>query len=104
MLESETIPGLSGSASKLASSRKRAGSDPRAPGSEAPTMVQVLRELGALHAALTHQELPLALQEQALRQLSHLLTASALNSLLLRKDMCCWNRGLQIRSDTPGLH
>ncbi|XP_076135384.1 unconventional myosin-Vb [Alosa pseudoharengus] len=97
MLESETIPGLSGSAAKLVSSRKRAGSDPRAPGSEAPTMAQVLRELGALHAALTRQELPLPLLEQALRQLSHLLVASALNCLLLRKDMCCWNRGLQIR-------
>ncbi|XP_016395799.1 unconventional myosin-Va-like [Sinocyclocheilus rhinocerous] len=27
----------------------------------------------------------------------YLLAASTLNSLLLRKDMCCWNRGLQIR-------
>ncbi|KAL2089906.1 hypothetical protein ACEWY4_014594 [Coilia grayii] len=97
MLESETIPGLSGSAGKLVSSRKRAGSDPRPAGSEAPSMAAVLRELGALHAALSRQELPLALQEQALRQLSHLLAATALNSLLLRKDMCCWNRGLQIR-------
>ncbi|XP_063058130.1 unconventional myosin-Va [Engraulis encrasicolus] len=106
MLESETIPGLSGATKPLVSSRKRAGSDPRAmgavgagggPEAAVASMAAVLRELGLLHAALARQELPLALQEQALRQLTYLMVATALNSLLLRKDMCCWNRGLQIR-------
>ncbi|XP_069551046.1 unconventional myosin-Va [Brachyistius frenatus] len=97
LLESETIPGLSGAAVKLGVSRKRAGSDPRTVGGDAPTMASVLRELGALHAALTHQALPHTLMEQAVHQLTYLICASALNSLLLRKDMCCWNRGMQIR-------
>ncbi|KAM4628733.1 unconventional myosin-Vb [Polymixia lowei] len=95
MLESETIPGLSGS--KLGGSRKRAGSDPRPAGADAPTMASVLRELGALHTALSRQALPPALMEQAFHQLTYLISASALNSLLLRKDMCCWSRGMQIR-------
>ncbi|TSK53659.1 Unconventional myosin-Va [Bagarius yarrelli] len=98
MLESETIPGLSGAVVRLANSRKRAASDPRlAASSDGTSMTTVLRELGALHTALVRQELPFTLLEQAFRQLTHLLTACALNSLLLRKDMCCWNRGLLIR-------
>uniref|UniRef100_UPI003AB09A97 unconventional myosin-Va n=1 Tax=Centroberyx gerrardi TaxID=166262 RepID=UPI003AB09A97 len=95
VLESETIPGLSGV--KLGGSRKRAGSDPRIVGGDAPTMASVLRELGALHTALSHQALPPALMEQTFHQLTYLISASTLNSLLLRKDMCCWNRGMQIR-------
>ncbi|KAK9967525.1 hypothetical protein ABG768_001921 [Culter alburnus] len=98
MLESETIPGLAGSSVKLSGGRKRAGSDPRPPAStEGTTMSAVLRELSALHTALSRQDLPSALLEQAFHQLMYLLAATTLNSLLLRKDMCCWNRGLQIR-------
>ncbi|XP_056134033.1 unconventional myosin-Va [Lampris incognitus] len=97
MLESETIPGLSNSTVKLGGSRKRASSDPRTVGSEAPTMASVLRELGALHTAMSRQALPHTLMEQALRQLTYLISASTINSLLLRKDMCCWSRGMQIR-------
>lgn len=81
----------------MITSRKRAGSDPRAAGGDAPTMASVLRELGALHTALTRQALPLTQMEQAFRQLTYLISASALNSLLLRKDVCCWSRGMQIR-------
>ncbi|XP_070817988.1 unconventional myosin-Va [Chaetodon trifascialis] len=94
LLESETIPGLTSSAVK---SRKRANSDPRRVGGDAPTMALVLRELGALHAALSRQDLPPAHFSQAFHQLTYLISASALNSLLLRKDMCCWSRGMQIR-------
>uniref|UniRef100_A0A6Q2YXS4 Methyl-CpG binding domain protein 3b n=1 Tax=Esox lucius TaxID=8010 RepID=A0A6Q2YXS4_ESOLU len=100
MLESEMIPGLSASGVKLGGSRKRTGSDPRAGergAGEAPSMAAVLRVLGALHMALSRQALPPTVTEQAFRQLTHLLSASALNSLLLRKDMCSWSRGLQIR-------
>ncbi|KAF7668363.1 hypothetical protein LDENG_00016100 [Lucifuga dentata] len=97
MLESETIPGLSGSGVKLGGSRKRAGSDPRPVGGDVPTMASVLRELGAVHSALTCQALPVMLMEQAFHQLTYLISACAFNSLLLRKDMCSWSRGMQIR-------
>ncbi|PWA20938.1 hypothetical protein CCH79_00007291 [Gambusia affinis] len=97
LLESETIAGLSGSAAKLVVSRKRAGSDPRPLGADAPTMALVLRQLGALHTALSRQALPQSLAEQAFRQMTYLICASALNNLLLRKDMCCCSRGMQIR-------
>ncbi|KAJ8419085.1 hypothetical protein AAFF_G00005840 [Aldrovandia affinis] len=91
------IPGLAGSGVKLGGSRKRAGSDSRPAGVEPATMASVLRELGALYTALSRQAFPLTLLEQAFRQLTHLLSATALNSLLLRKDVCSWSRGLQIR-------
>ncbi|XP_068447209.1 unconventional myosin-Va [Clinocottus analis] len=97
LLESETIPGLSGSAGKMGTSRKRAASDPRTVGVDAPTLAAVLRELGDLHTALSRQDLPPALMAQAFNQLTYLISASAFNSLLLRKDMCSWSRGMQIR-------
>lgn len=97
VMESETIPNLSGSGVKQGISRKRAGSDPRPTGSDAPTMAFVLRELGALHTAMTHQALPSTLLEQAYRQLTHYISAASFNSMLLRKDMCCLSRGMQIR-------
>ncbi|XP_056270474.1 unconventional myosin-Vb [Pseudoliparis swirei] len=97
LLESETIPGLSGSAGKLGTSRKRAGSDSRTAGAVAPTLAAVLRELGALHTALSRQDLAPTLMAQAFNQLTFLISNSAFNSLLLRKDMCCWSRGMQIR-------
>ncbi|KAK0133416.1 Unconventional myosin-Vb [Merluccius polli] len=98
MLESETIAGLSSSVGKMSASRKRAGSEPKAMGgADPPTMASVLRELGVLHGALSRQAVPLALMEQAFRQLTYVIAASSLNSLLLRKDVCCWSRGIQIR-------
>ncbi|XP_023699451.2 unconventional myosin-Vb isoform X1 [Paramormyrops kingsleyae] len=97
ILESEMIPSLAASGGKPVGSRKRAGSDAKPGTAEPITMATVLRELGALHAALSRQALPPALLEQAFRQLLHLLAATAFNNLLLRKDMCCWSRGMQIR-------
>ncbi|CAN9500546.1 unnamed protein product [Ophioblennius macclurei] len=97
VMESETIKSQSGSAAKLGMSRKRAGSDPRPPGSDSPTMASVLRELEALHTAMTHQALPNTLLQQAFHQLTHYICAASFNTMLLRKDMCCLSRGFQIR-------
>ncbi|XP_061093823.1 unconventional myosin-Vb [Conger conger] len=103
MLESESIPGLALYVGKPSSSRKRAGSDARTGGAEPASMGAVLKELGALHAAMARQALPLGLLGQAFRQLTHLLSAAALNSLLLRKDLCSCSRGLQIRYNVSQL-
>ncbi|XP_048832593.1 unconventional myosin-Vb isoform X2 [Brienomyrus brachyistius] len=97
ILESEMIPSLAASGGKPVGSRKRAGSDSKSGTAEPITMATVLRELGALYAALSRQALPPTLLEQTFRQLLHLLAATAFNNLLLRKDMCCWSRGMQIR-------
>ncbi|XP_068175280.1 unconventional myosin-Va [Antennarius striatus] len=97
LLESETIQGLSGSAKKLVTSRKRAGLDSRKVGGDTPSMASMLRELEALHSAMSHQDLHLTHMEQAFHQLTYHISTTALNKLFLRKDMCCWSRGLQIR-------
>uniref|UniRef100_A0AAV2L0J9 Unconventional myosin-Vb-like n=1 Tax=Knipowitschia caucasica TaxID=637954 RepID=A0AAV2L0J9_KNICA len=97
LLESESISSLPGSAGKLPLSRKRTSSDPRVVGGEVPNMSSLLRELGALHSAMCRQALAPELMEQAFHQLTHLMCSSAFNSLLLRKDMCSWSRGMQIR-------
>ncbi|KAM9796921.1 unconventional myosin-Va [Syngnathus typhle] len=85
LLEGEDIP---------TGSRRRAGP---AEGADAPTVARVLKELGALHAAMSGQALPAALMEHAFHQLVYFMSASALNSLLLRKDVCSCSRGIHIR-------
>lgn len=99
LLESETI-GFSSSSSKLVASRKRANSDPRVVGGE---MASLLRELGALHAALSRQALPTTQMEQVFHELAYHIAATALNNLLLRKDMCSCSRGMQIRYNVSQL-
>ncbi|TRY62309.1 hypothetical protein DNTS_025855 [Danionella cerebrum] len=94
VLESESIPGLLGSSAR----RRRAGSEPRSPAAaDGASMASVLRELSALQGAVSRQKIPPALQEQLLQRLLFLLCSTSLNSVLLRKDQCCWSRGLHIR-------
>ncbi|XP_058870908.1 unconventional myosin-Vb-like [Acipenser ruthenus] len=104
MLESETIPGLS-SGGKSLGSHKRAASGAREKGEgvQPHTMDSLLRELSSLHHTLSHQALHPEVCRQAFRQISHLLTATTLNNLLLRKDMCSWSKGLQIRYNVSQL-
>ncbi|KAG7269505.1 hypothetical protein CRUP_014747 [Coryphaenoides rupestris] len=96
-------------AGKLGASRKRAGSEPKTPPAAAaaggagggaadpPPWRRCCGSLSVLHGALSRQATPPALVEQAFRQLAYVITACSLNSLLLRKDVCCWSRGMQIR-------
>ncbi|KAK1156948.1 unconventional myosin-Vb-like [Acipenser oxyrinchus oxyrinchus] len=104
MLESETIPGLS-SGGKSLGSHKRAASGAREKGEgvQPHTMDSLLRELNSLHHTLSHHALHPEVCRQAFRQISHLLTATTLNNLLLRKDMCSWSKGLQIRYNVSQL-
>ncbi|XP_031689098.1 unconventional myosin-Vb-like [Oncorhynchus kisutch] len=88
MLESEKIPGLSGSEVKLRGFKKRAGSDPRDRGGPQ-------YGCGAEGAGCSpHGPVPPGPAfhpDGAFSQLTHLLSASALNSLLLHKDMWSWS-------------
>ncbi|XP_061833885.1 unconventional myosin-Vb isoform X2 [Nerophis lumbriciformis] len=93
LLEGEDIPG----------SRKRASSDPRTARADAPTVASVLRELGVLHVAMSHQALCPQLLERAFQQLTYFISASAFNSLLLRKDVCCCSRAILIRLNVSQL-
>ncbi|XP_077462871.1 unconventional myosin-Va [Stigmatopora argus] len=89
LLESEDFP---------ASSGRTAASEPEDGG-----VAGALKELTALHVAMSRQALPAALMERAFHQLAHFAAASALNSLLLRKDACCCSRGIHIRLNVSRL-
>ncbi|KAJ8707039.1 hypothetical protein PYW08_011173 [Mythimna loreyi] len=97
ILEHEEISGLSGPAAR-----------PRSMSSGAPTGGAGAPGAGAgphklkLELTATHDHLHTFAVDQPLRvmifkQLFYYICAYSLNQLLLRKDLCCWDKGLQIR-------
>uniref|UniRef100_A0AAQ4QYX5 Myosin VAb n=1 Tax=Gasterosteus aculeatus aculeatus TaxID=481459 RepID=A0AAQ4QYX5_GASAC len=91
MLEHETIQGVLGS--KPTGLRKRSTSSPE----QAVTVEVLLQRLGAFHTTMSQHGLDLDLIKQLFKQLFYVICAVTLNHLLLRKDMCSWSKGLQIR-------
>uniref|UniRef100_A0A8C5BN78 Unconventional myosin-Va-like n=1 Tax=Gadus morhua TaxID=8049 RepID=A0A8C5BN78_GADMO len=93
MLEHETAQGVLGS--MPASQRKRGASV--AEEADAVTVETILQQLSLFHGAMRQHDMDQELVRQAVRQLFHFICAVTLNHLLLRKDMCSWGKGLQIR-------
>ncbi|KAK2842399.1 hypothetical protein Q5P01_012599 [Channa striata] len=92
MLEHETIQGVLGA--KPTGMRKRSTSFSE----EAAVTVEVLlQRLGLLHTTMCQHGLDSDLIKQVVKQLFYIICAVTLNHLLLRKDMCSWSKGLQIR-------
>ncbi|XP_029289652.1 LOW QUALITY PROTEIN: unconventional myosin-Va-like [Cottoperca gobio] len=91
MLEHETIQGVLGS--KPTGLRKRSTSF-----SEAAVTVEVLlQRLGVFYATMQQHGVDLDLIKQLVKQQFYIICAVTLNNLLLRKEMCSWSKGLQIR-------
>ena len=90
MLEHETVQGVLGS--KPTGLRKRSTSF-----SEAVTVEVLLERLSFFHTTMSQHGMDLDLIKQVIRQLFYIICAVTLNHLLLRKDMCSWSKGLQIR-------
>ena len=59
---------------------------------------QLLTLLTKFHLVLQKHGLDPEIIGQIFRQIFYYLCAGSLNNLLLRKDMCHWSRGMQIRS------
>ncbi|PNF43034.1 hypothetical protein B7P43_G08783 [Cryptotermes secundus] len=98
ILEHEAISGLSGQ--KPGGMRGRASSFVRE--SELPVDAQkaldtLLQELTAFHRSLGFHGVDPEVIIQVFRQLFYFISASSLNNLLLRKDLCHWTKGMQIR-------
>ncbi|XP_034032086.1 unconventional myosin-Va-like isoform X2 [Thalassophryne amazonica] len=91
MLEHETIQGVLGS--KPTGLRKRSSSSPE----EAVTVEVLLQRLSLFHTTMTQHGMPLNIIKQVVRQQFYTICAVTLNHLLLRKDMCSWSKGLQMR-------
>ncbi|XP_061726561.1 unconventional myosin-Va isoform X2 [Cydia pomonella] len=84
VLEYEEISGLSGPAR----------APPSPPGAGPARLKQ---ELSAAHDHLHTYHVDACLRVMIFKQLFYYICAYSLNQLLLRKDLCCWAKGLQIR-------
>uniref|UniRef100_A0A8C7U0E5 Myosin VB n=1 Tax=Oncorhynchus mykiss TaxID=8022 RepID=A0A8C7U0E5_ONCMY len=96
MLESESIPSLAGV--KPMGYRNRSSSmdkDEEGPGSY--TLEALIRQLGQFHGVMGEHGLDPEIAGQVIRQLFYSINAVTLNNLLLRKDVCSWSTGMQLR-------
>ncbi|TKS73569.1 Unconventional myosin-Va [Collichthys lucidus] len=92
MLEHETIQGVLGS--KPTGLRKRSTSFPE---EGAITVEVLLQRLSHFYTTMSQHGMDPDLIKQVVKQLFYIICAVTLNHLLLRKDMCSWSKGLQIR-------
>lgn len=91
MLEPETAQGVLGSIQSAL--RKKSSSFPDG----AATVDVLLQHLDHFHNIMSQHGMDIDLIEQVVRQQYYIICAVTLNHLLLRKDMCSWSKGLQIR-------
>ncbi|XP_075998485.1 unconventional myosin-Va-like [Genypterus blacodes] len=89
MLEHESIQGVLGS--KPTGTRKRSAAE------EAITVEILLQQLGVFHTIMSQHGMDAEIIKQVVKQQFYIICAVTLNHLLLRKDMCSWSKGLQIR-------
>ncbi|XDV53289.1 hypothetical protein PO909_021839 [Leuciscus waleckii] len=92
MLEQETIQGVMGV--KPTGMRKRTSSFPEDSGH---SLESILKQLDVFYYTLLQHGNDTELVRQVIKQQFYLICCVTLNNLLLRKDMCSWSKGLQIR-------
>uniref|UniRef100_A0A8C3S232 Unconventional myosin-Vb n=1 Tax=Chelydra serpentina TaxID=8475 RepID=A0A8C3S232_CHESE len=93
MLESESIQGLSG----LKSMGYRNRSSSMVDGDNSYSLDAVIRQMNTFHSILCDQGLDPEIIQQVFKQLFYMINAVTLNNLLLRKDVCSWSTGMQLR-------
>uniref|UniRef100_A0A1A8EP02 Myosin VAa n=1 Tax=Nothobranchius korthausae TaxID=1143690 RepID=A0A1A8EP02_9TELE len=98
MLEHETIQGVSGV--KPTGLRKRTSS---IADEGTYTLDSILRQLSTFHSTMCQHGTDPELIKQVVKQLFYIIGAVTLNNLLLRKDMCSWSKGMQIRYNVSQL-
>ncbi|XP_072004305.1 unconventional myosin-Va isoform X4 [Engystomops pustulosus] len=98
MLEHETIQGVSGV--KPTGLRKRTSS---IADEGTYTLDSIVRQLNTFHSILCQHGMDPELIKQVVKQMFYIIGAVTLNNLLLRKDMCSWSKGMQIRYNVSQL-
>ncbi|XP_010192771.1 PREDICTED: unconventional myosin-Vb-like, partial [Mesitornis unicolor] len=93
VLEYESIQGLS----SVKSTGYRNRSSSMADGDNSYTLDAIIRQLNTFHSTMCDQGLDPDVVQQVFRQLFYVINAVALNNLLLRKDVCSWSTGMQLR-------
>ncbi|XP_063305130.1 unconventional myosin-Va isoform X3 [Pelobates fuscus] len=98
MLEHETIQGVSGV--KPTGLRKRTSS---IADEGTYTLDSIMRQLNTFHSIMCQHGMDPELIKQVIKQMFYIIGAVTLNNLLLRKDMCSWSKGMQIRYNVSQL-
>uniref|UniRef100_A0A8D0GH48 Unconventional myosin-Va n=1 Tax=Sphenodon punctatus TaxID=8508 RepID=A0A8D0GH48_SPHPU len=98
MLEHETIQGVSGV--KPPGLRKRTSS---IADEGTYTLDSIIRQLNTFHSVMCQHGMDPELIKQVVKQMFYIIGAVTLNNLLLRKDMCSWSKGMQIRYNVSQL-
>ncbi|XP_073706088.1 unconventional myosin-Va [Garra rufa] len=98
MLEHETIQGVSGV--KPTGLRKRTSS---IADEGTYTLDSIIRQLNTFHSIMCQHGTDPELIKQVVKQQFYIIGAVTLNNLLLRKDMCSWSKGMQIRYNVSQL-
>ncbi|XP_044139382.1 LOW QUALITY PROTEIN: unconventional myosin-Vb, partial [Bufo gargarizans] len=94
MLENESIQGLSGV--KPTGYRKRSSSMVDG-GDNSYSLEAVIRQLNLFNSIMCEHGLDPEIIQQVFKQLLYMINAVSLNNLLLRKDVCSWSTGMQLR-------
>ncbi|XP_066541823.1 unconventional myosin-Va [Hoplias malabaricus] len=98
MLEHETIQGVSGV--KPTGLRKRTSS---IADEGTYTLDSIIRQMNSFHSIMCQHGTDPELIKQVVKQQFYIIGAVTLNNLLLRKDMCSWSKGMQIRYNVSQL-
>ncbi|XP_054253634.1 unconventional myosin-Vb [Indicator indicator] len=93
VLENESIQGLSGIKPIGYKTRTSCIAD----GDTTYTLDTIIRQLNTFHSTMCDQGMDPEIMEQVFKQLFYMINAVALNNLLLRKDVCSWSTGMQLR-------
>lgn len=98
VLEHEAIPGISGKPSGMRGRSSSVARELESPCVDARHALDVLqKELSSFYRVLGLHGVDPEIITQIFKQIFYFICAGALNNLLLRKDMCHWSKGMQIR-------
>lgn len=70
-----------------------------ADGDSSYSLDEIIRQLNTFHTIMCDQGLDPEIVQQVFKQLFYMINVVALNNLLLRKDVCSWSTGMQLRWD-----
>uniref|UniRef100_A0A803WFX7 Myosin VB n=1 Tax=Ficedula albicollis TaxID=59894 RepID=A0A803WFX7_FICAL len=94
VLEDESIPGLS---SVKPLGYRKYSSNSAEGDNNSYTLDEMIHQLNTFHSIMCDQGLDPEIIQQVFKQLFYMINAVTLNNLLLRKDVCSWNTGMQLR-------
>ncbi|XP_041061501.1 unconventional myosin-Vb-like [Carcharodon carcharias] len=101
MLENDTIQSISSMTAKPASYRKKTRS--LAGDNTAYTLDSIIHQLNLFHNIVSKHGLHPEIIKQVYRQIYYIIAAVTLNNLLLRRDVCSFSNGVQIRNNVSQL-